>query len=179
VGFVLGDMTGQERDEWTARVRWKLEVPCGRVLVSGSLSEDFGYDVHEIGPATDGGSYDLGGYVDIPPGTYLVEVYGYPPGDLSGGWGHTSNTDLFGTWPGIEEEDPLDFFRRTRPGQTPPVWISGGYDDTPYVDFVVRLLPLDEEPPLPDLEPDGCIEWEFRKPDLCPVGLRSGLREAP
>jgi len=179
VRFVLGELTAPERDEWTARVRWMLDIPCGRILVSGSLSEDFEYDIQEFARARHQGSYELGCYVEVPWGDYLVEVYGYPPGDLSGGWGRTAHAELFGTWPGIEAEDPMSFFRRTRPGETAPVWISGGYDATPYVDFVVRLVPLERTPPVPTLEPNGCIEWEYRKPELCPLGLRSSLADGP
>lgn len=174
VCFVLGDLSDQEEREWTARVRWKLDGPCGQVLVSGPISDDLEDELSGIEPAEDGGSYWTGCHVEVSPGEYHVEVYGYPPGDLSGGWGRIAKSDLFGTSPGIEPEDPPT--SSASPAQTRrPGLVEGGYDDTPYVDFVVRLSPLTHDPPLPDLEADGCIEWEFRKPDLCPTGLRSNL----
>ena len=105
VRFVLGELTEQEKSEWTGRVRWKLAVPCGQVLVSGTLSDDFADELTEIKAAEDRGSYMLGCHVGVPPGEYLVEVYGYPPGDLSGSWLRISS-DLLGCHPDIEPEAP-------------------------------------------------------------------------
>lgn len=177
IRFVMGELDAQEDAEWTAHVRWKLNVPCGQVIVSGSLSEDFDDEFAEIGKAVDGGSYWVGGYVEVPPGEYRVDVYSYPPGDLSAGWGHITKTDLFGKHPGIEPEKELDYFNRTRPGQEPPVWIKKEYYETSYVNFVIQLSPLATDITAPPVEADGCIEWEFRKPEVCPVGIASKLPE--
>lgn len=177
VRFMVGDLTEQEAAEWTARVRWKLNVACGQVMVGGCLSEDFEDEVAEIQPATPGGGYWMGGYVEIPPGDYQVEVYGCPPGDLSAGWGHITNTSLFGTVPGIEPESEMEYFRRTRPGQALPAWLQEGYDETPYVNFIIRLSPLTDDLPFPKLDGDGCLVWEFRKPAICPLGMRAEVAE--
>lgn len=41
------------------------------------------------------------------------------------------------------------------------------------VSYILRLLPLKTEPPLPELvsEIGGCGEFEFRRPALCPLGI--------
>lgn len=160
VRFVTGELNAQEEAEWTARARWKLNVPCGQVIVSGPLSEDFDDEFSEIGKAVEGGSYWVGAYVGVPTGEYRVDVYSYPPGDLSAGWGHITNTDLFGKQPGIEAEKELDYFNRTRPGEEPPAWIREEYDETSYVNFEVRLSPLATDLTAPQIETVGCIEWE-------------------
>jgi hypothetical protein len=177
VRIVVGDLTPQEETEWVARVDWKLHVPCGEVLVSGILTPDFEREFAEIVPAEHGGSYWAGAYVSVPPGEYRVEVLSYPPGDLSSGWGMMTNSRTFGRHPTIKPEKPLDYFKRTRPGATPPPWITDEPDDgPPYIDMIVRLSPLEEEPStLPSFEDDSCIQWEFRKPDICPIGIRSTI----
>lgn len=172
VRFTVGDLNDQAEAEWTARVRWRLSVPCGKVIVSGSLSEDFDDEFSAIEDAVDGGSYWVGCFVDVPPGEYQVEVYSYPPHDLSSGWGHITYTELFGEVPGIEPEEALDYFRRTRPNDDPPRWVKGDYEETSYINFIVRLQPKVAELSTPKLEGDGCIEWEFRKPEICPLGIR-------
>jgi hypothetical protein len=175
VRFVVGDLTPDEEAEWTAHAVWKLDVGCGQVIVSGSLSEDFDDEFAEIEKAVDGGSYWVGCYVEVPRGEYRVDVYSYPPGDLSAGWEHITNTELFGKHPAVEPEEAASYFRRTRPGLEPPAWIKEGYDETSYVNFVVRLSPLAGEVSAPAMEEDGCIEWEFRKPEICPLGIRTNL----
>ncbi|MGE0087064.1 MAG: hypothetical protein AB7S75_21890 [Desulfococcaceae bacterium] len=173
VRFIIGDLNQQEESEWTARVRWKLAVPCGKMLISGILTPDFDDDFSDIILAENGGSYQAGCYVEVPPQTYQVEVYSYPPGDLSGGWGMIENPGTFGKNPMIKPENPVNYFRRTRPGEKIPLWIEDQFEEVSYVNFAVRILPLTEEISQPDLENDGCIKWEFRKPGICPLGIRS------
>jgi len=178
VRFVLGDLSEQEASEWTARVRWKLNVPCGKVIVSGVLDDDVEYWFPEIGAAKNNGSYELGCYVEVPAGEYLVEVHSYPPGDLSTGWGRIEKDGLFDSLPEIERENPIDYFKRARPDEEPPKWIKDDYDfDTYFINFIIRLAPLNEELPAPKLEEDVCIEWEFRKPAICPIGIKSDYEE--
>lgn len=178
VRFVVGDLTEQEEAEWTAHVCWKLNVACGQVMVSGCLSEDFEDEVSEIEPAVPGGSYWMGAYVEVPPGDYQVDVYSYPPGDLSAGWGHITDPSLYGKAPGIAPENEMEYFRRTRPEEELPAWLKEGYDETPYVNFIIRLSPLASDLPFPKLEEDGCLAWEFRKPEICPLGMRAEVSEA-
>jgi hypothetical protein len=132
-----------------------------------------------MGRARESGAHELGCYVEVPPGEYGVEVYSYPPGDLSSGWGHISDPDLFGAVPGIEAEAPIEYFRRTRPKENSPAWIKGEVDDTSYINFLVRLSPLQGQVLLPKLEEgDLGIEWEFRKPVQCPLGILAQLSAA-
>lgn len=175
VRFVLGDLTQQEESDWTARVTWKLIVPCGEVLVSGILTPDFNDEFSAIVPAEPKGSYWAGAYVEVQPGEYQVDVYSYPPGDLSSGWGIITDPRTFGRHPGIEPEKPLEYFRRTRPNEEPPAWVEDKYEEGLYVDFIVRLSVLKEDLAPPDLDEDGGINWEFRKPEICPKGIRSEI----
>lgn len=175
VRFVFDELTEQETSEWVATARWKLDVACGRVLVSGILTPDCEKEFAEIVPAEANGSYWAGAYVTVPPALYQVEVYSYAPGDLTGGWGMIVNSRTFGKHPGIEPERALDYFRRTRPDETAPAWLKQEEveeDEGLYVDFIVRLAPLQEALPEPQLDGDG-IAWQFRKPEKCPLGIRS------
>jgi hypothetical protein len=178
VRFVSGDLTEQEGAEWTARVRWKLNIPCGRLVVSGCLDEDIEDEISDLKAAKNKGSYWYGCFVDVPAGEYQVEVYSYPPGDLSGGWGQIETPELFIPTAGLEPEPPIDYFRRTRPDEEPPVWIQGEYDETPYVNFLIRLSTMTEDLPAPEFDEVDCLQWEFRKPDICPLGLRSTFSKA-
>ncbi|MEW6126454.1 MAG: hypothetical protein AB1757_05400 [Acidobacteriota bacterium] len=176
VRVVIGDLNEQESAEWTARARWHLKVPCGKLLITGALDND-----DEFEPIKDGDKFWLGGYVEIEPGEYLVEVLSYAPGDLSTGWGQIENHDgkgLFRPTAGIKPEKPLDYFKRTRPNEEAPAWIrdEGFIGEAEYVNFVVRLAPP-VDLPAPQFEAGGFLQWEFRKPEICPVGIRSATFE--
>lgn len=176
VRFILGDLNEQEAAEWTSRAIWKLDAPCGEILVSGVLTPDFQAEFATMVPAEANGSYWLGAYIAVPPGAYLVEIHGYPPGDLSGGWGTITEPRMFGAQPGIQPEKPLEYWWRTHPDETPPGWMADEPEEEgSYVDFIIRLSPLEGEMAKPALEEDGCLQWEFRKPDICPAGIRSSL----
>jgi hypothetical protein len=108
---------------------------------------------------------------------YLYEAYSYLPGDLSGGWGMITNPRTFGKHPGIEPEKAVDYFRRTRPNQGSPTCIEDKNEEGSYIDFIIRLRPLKEESMPPDMEEDGCIKWQYRKPAICPTGIRSDIVE--
>ncbi len=178
VRFILGDLNEQEESEWVARVRHKLNVPCGEVIVSVVLDDDFEYWFSEFVLTGNNGSYEMGSYVEIPSGEYLLEVYSYPPGDLSTGWGQIEKGGLFKSSAGITRENPLDYFHRTRPNEEPPKWIKDEYDnETYYVNFIIRFAPLNEDLPIPKFEEDICVEWEFRKPDICPIGIKSNYKQ--
>jgi hypothetical protein len=177
VRFILGELSQQEQAEWTARALWKLDIPCGEVLISGILTPDFNEEYSAIVPAAANGSYWAGAYIGVPPGVCQVEVYSYPPGDLSGGWGMMTNPRTFGKHPGIASEKAVDYFCCTRPHQEPPAWIEEKDKEGSYIDFIIRLGPLQKEPMQPDMEEDGCIKWEYRKPDICPLGILSDCAE--
>lgn len=169
VRLVLDELTEREAEDWTARARWRLNIPCGKLLVTGVLDYE-----DEIPRAKNGDEfYDGCGYVEVPPGEYQVEVYSYPPGDLSTGWGQIDNPDLF-SGP-LQAEKRLDYFQRTRPNEAPPEWLDEeNYSlQNAYVNFVIRLTTSKEELPALQFEEDGCLQWEFRKPDKFPHGTPS------
>jgi hypothetical protein len=109
--------------------------------------------------------------VEVPPGEYQVEVYSYPPGDLSTGWGQIEDPRTFkGKLPA---EKPLDYFHRTRPQEEPPEWLNDeSYQmENRYINFVVHLTAVKDELPPLEFEGDGFIEWEFHKPEKFPLGV--------
>jgi len=176
VRVVLGDLTAEERDEWTARAAWKLNLESGKMVVSGVCDEDLENYMREFPSAEDGGEYFLGCFVELPPGEYAATIYSYPPNDLSGGWMSLADPRdfklCFGRNPEFQYEKPRDYFTRTRPLEQPPAWVEDGYEDDNFLNFVIHLAPLKEPPALPEFETDGCILWTFRKPERCPKGIR-------
>ena len=185
VRVVLGELNEQETEEWVARVRWKLNLSSGKMVISGIADEDAEY-FRDMPSAIEQKDNDyLQCYVEVPPGEYQVEVYSYAPGDLSTGWGQIVDPDLFTPSKGIEPESLKNYFNRTRPNEEPPAWI--GYEITdddeklkeyatlasgyPCIDFIVKLSPVSDELPIPELEDDGYLAWEFRKPERCPLGI--------
>jgi hypothetical protein len=184
VRVVMGELNDQENEEWVARVRWRLDLACGQMIVSGVLGDS---DVDEIPEASAIAKNEdcLQCYVSVPPAEYQVEIYSYAPGDLSTGWGQITGCSLFPATEGITPEHLKDYFERTRPNTPIPAWI--GYEiaedperrqqyyqeasDLHYTDFVIRLSPILEDLPPPELEEGGSVKWEFRKPDRCPLGL--------
>ena len=189
VRVVMGDLNEQERDEWVARVRWRLDLSGGKMVVSGVLGEEEEFlemsDARAIAQDND----CLECYVSVPPKEYQVEIYSYAPSDLSTGWGQIVNPSLFKPTAGIVAEPLKDYFERTRPDTPMPAWIAYEialvensdqqhkyYDQAAklrYTDFVIRLSPVIEDLEPPELEAGGSVKWEFRKPDRCPLGLVS------
>ncbi len=184
VRVIMGDLNQQEQEEWVARVRWVLDLSCGAMIVSGVLGDT---DVAEIPNAVtlDHESDCLQCYVTVPPNYYQVEIYSYAPGDLTTGWGQITGSSLFPISEGIEPESLKTYFERTRPNTPIPPWIGCEIATDPqlraeyysaasalhYTDFVIRLSPAIEELPPPEITPDGSVQWEFWKPERCPLGL--------
>lgn len=181
VRVVFGDLTEQEDLEWTSRIAWKLELDSGQMVVSGVCDEDLEETMEEFPTAEDGGEYDLGTFVEVPPGKYAVAIYSYPPGDLAGGWMRLEKRgffrETFGRDSEIPFEKPIDYFTRTRPGEIPRDWIKDGWEDANFLGFVIQLTPLAAEPPPLRFEEDGCAGWEYRKPAICPVGIELESRD--
>jgi hypothetical protein len=169
---VVGDLTDREESEWIGRIRSKLSVPCGKLLITCGGGDD-----QELKAAMSGKGYpdyrDYFKQIAVPPGDYLAEVYAFVS---------SMTVDFY-----FEEGEPLEeWFRRTRPGQDLPLWLQyfnqgraiGELGDD-LVSYILRLSPLASEPELPRLvdEIGWCGEFDFRRPDLCPLGIpRSALR---
>ncbi|MDS3860124.1 hypothetical protein RIF25_04825 [Thermosynechococcaceae cyanobacterium BACA0444] len=179
---ILRELNQREQEDWTARVAGQLNLPTGQMVVSGIVDRN-----QEVPALADIDPEDgLQLYVNVTPGEYAVTVYAYPPGDLSTGWGQIADPDLFKPTAGIEPENPLDYFLRTRPGEAMPDWLGAEYgataaerdefnqacEESPgFIDFVVQLLPLKEPLPSPWLDGEMFIPWEFRKPQRFPLGV--------
>lgn len=169
-----GDLTDEEKAEWTSRAAWKLNLESGQMVVSGVIPEDD--ELSEFEAAENGGEYWTGCFLEIPKGEYAATIYSYPPNDLAGGWMRLEKPDLFkmcfSSTADLQYEKPLDYFNRTRANETPPGWIKDGYEQANFLDFLIHLVPLAGDLKMPGFEPDGCLVWEYRKPEICPVGIR-------
>ena len=186
-----GGLTADEDAEWIARATWKLNVPCGKVLLCG------GFDPRLLAAWRDQGN-DWDGSVqplDVPPGNYLVDLYTYRQ-TISGRF-------LDEKWP-----TPLGkWFRRDYPGRRFPAWLVEELQVSPELDpgheqvwsksleeirssievddsigytvgYLVHLQPWNAQAKLSKLPVDGWFEPETgeRVPARCPLGLISEAR---
>lgn len=176
VRVVRGDLTDEEKSEWTAKVTWTLNLESGEMAVSGVCDPDLAKYLEDFGDGVNETDCHLGCILNIPKGVYQIDVYSYPPNDLSGGWmaieDRSSFRACFGKDSEIPYEKPLDYFNRTRPNEIVPDWIKEGYEDASFLDFVIHLSTFNGEMPIPKFEDDSCLEWEYRKPEICPIGIR-------
>jgi hypothetical protein len=182
VRLVLGgELTDEEQSNWTSRAEAKFSLPSGDMIVSGILDPDFDRWVAGFGAfavdAGDGGRHELGCRVAVPAGDYRVAFYGYPPNDLAGGWMRIEEPGdfkaAFSEDPGPDtDEKAVDYFTRTRPGEPVPEWVSQGWEDAAFLDFVIHLRTLDGESSDLQTDPSSFLDWQFRKPDVCPLGIR-------
>ena len=169
VVFIEGDLNEREEAEWIGRVRSKLVVPCGEImLMGGGMPEDFEDALPNFEPPNP--HYKYFQKLKVEPGTYLVEVYAF-----LGAYKVNEH------W---EESDPEDFEKwwdESRPGQKRAEWIES-FKEEEYVDsedyelqeYIIRIVPTNEDIPLPALDEDykWVGDFEMRKPALCPLGLK-------
>ncbi|MCI0490873.1 MAG: hypothetical protein L0229_30135 [Blastocatellia bacterium] len=164
--IVIGDLSEQEEAEWLGRISSKLSIPCGKLLIFCGGGDEGDIEGAISGEGLDG--YDeYFASVSVPPREYLVEIYAYVS---------SMNVDFY-----FEDDEPLEeWFHRTRPGLEMPLWLKyfnqgraiGELGDE-LVSYIIRLAPLVTEPPVPRLveEIGWCGEFEFRRPELCPLGI--------
>lgn len=179
VRVVVGGLDEREREDWTARARWRLDLPSGRLLVSGSMD-------NLDPPALDQADLDdlVECHVGVPPGSYAVTIYAYPPYESSTGWDQIADPDTFPPSAGIEPEHPLHYFARTRPGLALPDWLAASYFengeakdrphdalDSEYLEYLIQLTPISEAPADWAFDIEKGPQWEFRKPKRCPLGV--------
>lgn len=187
VRLIFGELSQEEQDNWTSRLAARVEVPSGQLIVAGILDPDFDRWVVEFGTSqpepTDAvettGEHELGCIVPVESGAYNVEIYSYPPNDLAAGWMKIEDRELFETaggetsGDGGPRESAQEYFERTRPGEPVPEWIAEGYEDAEFLDFVVRLERVgDADAEAAKAAGQQYLDWEFRKPAVCPVGIR-------
>ena len=178
VRIVFGELDDEEASEWTSSISGSLNVGSGRMIVSGVCDDGLEGHIADFPPAENGGDYELGTIVDVEPGTYSVSIYSFPPNDLAGGWMRLIDKGFFKRtlWQtqGIDFEKPLAYFERTRPGESVPQWIAEGWDEQDFLDFVIQLGPARTTQASQKFEDDGCLEWQYRKPEKCPKGIVLG-----
>jgi hypothetical protein len=186
IRVVAGDaLTPQEAEEWVGKIEWRLNVPDGKLAITGGavlVNEEYDPDdpYYESYLRT----------MDIPPGFYRATIYSYVPGINGSGAldslakGHRKG-EAFGTW-----------FRRTRPGETFPAWLRDWCIGDPstdpdhreewksakrlenseipdYVHFLVHLEPASRLNPAKPSISDGWFGEAHgaRRPEKCPLGL--------
>lgn len=117
VRVVAGDqLTPQESEEWVARVDWRLNIPDGKLAITGGavlVNEEYNED--------DPYYKDYLGVVELPAGFYRAAIYSYVPGvngnaildHLAGGDGKDRWEDGF---------DAPALVKRFRPGCVSGAW---------------------------------------------------------
>jgi hypothetical protein len=141
--FVIGDLTEQEEKNWIARLRWKLNIPCGKlILCCGCLAEDLEPATAGIAPRRDFEIYQL---IDVPPDEYLVEIYAFFSSQTV-----QCSLDEWDDKGNYTENVELEkWYQANRPG------IAG-------ISYIIRLGRLESEPPMPELESGWFQKFEFR-----------------
>lgn len=142
--FLLGELDEREEHDWIARLAWKLNIPCGKLVLCCGWAEE------DLTPACAGQppeeNYVVYQTIDVPPDEYLVEIYAY----LSSLTVQISLDEEDENGFLRENEELAEWYRRNRPG------IAG-------VDYIIRLKPLENgEPRLPRIEEGWFEEFEFR-----------------
>jgi hypothetical protein len=178
------DLDPQETEEWVARLEWPLEVPDGKLAITGGailVNEEY----------EAGGCEESVASLQIPKGRYRATLYTHLPGvngqaaldHLAGGYGKARPA---GAW-----------WRASRSGQTMPAWLrqrcvaypdtdpghesewegveSLSQDQTPdVIDFLLHLQRDDDfRPERKFVEQDGWFPLHegARQPEICPRGL--------
>ncbi|VXD23390.1 hypothetical protein [Planktothrix paucivesiculata] len=144
--IVVGNLTQEEEDQWLGRLAWKLNIPCGKfvVLCGGGYAEDLAHAISGNPPQE---NYEIFQVFDVPPAEYLVEIYAYQSSLTA--YQHLSSLKHSKDF---NEDDDLE---------------EEGYDENGnliLVSYIIRLTPLDIEPPFPHLDFHGwCDQFEFRE----------------
>lgn len=144
--FLLGDLNEQEERDWIARLAWKLNIPCGKLIVCcGCDAEDLEHAVSGEPPDE---HYVIFQTIEVPPAGYLVEIYAY----FSSMTVQVSLDEYDGKGNLVENEALAKWYQSNRPG----------IDD---IDYIIRLKPLENEPAMPKLEEGWFGKFEFRPID--------------
>ena len=159
--FVVGELSEEERQQWVGRIRTRLNVPCGKLVLMGG-----GMTAEDYDPAWSSG-YAV---VEVEPGEYDVELLFYP--------GSYRAMEFLGE----DAEELGRWFRETRPGEAEPAWLKAvrDEDDTferdSLVGYLVHVSPAQgtaERPQVEAVQYTGNFveKTELRRPERFPVGL--------
>jgi hypothetical protein len=184
-----------EKREWLARIRWRLNVLDGRVLVMGGFDPDvLGWWRDEHAPDEDGRGVAV---AQVAPGTWDLDVYTYV-GSMNGNTLLEQGPAPVGTW-----------FRRDHPDRAFPLWLAhildyGGAEDPGYEDqwrhskesvadgtlvidantrgFVGLLFHFHKRPADEELDPYPDAGWfdseaGARMPERCPLGIATTVED--
>lgn len=122
----------------------------------------------------------------VPKKRYRIEIRSFLPHSMACWQWAKANT---------RSEKLGSYFRRTRPGESFPEWLSEicwshpaddpGHEkewrglnavsapQSAYVEFLVNLLPPSSRKPVSKISRNGTAEWEIRCPELCPKGIKA------
>jgi hypothetical protein len=185
---VGGSLTEDEDAEWLSRVTWRLNVPCGQLLLCGGFDPRTLVDWRDTGDDWEGTVQAF----DVPPGEYLVDVYTYRP-TINGRFLEDSWPLPLGAW-----------FRKEHPGRAYPGWLFDELETIPELDpnhedewsdssavdrdveegrrhvigYLVHLRQWDAQATLTELPEDGWFAPEngARVPLRFPLGLPTDAR---
>ena len=192
-------LTEIEAAEWVGRVDWFLRVADGKLALQGYFSDDFDQDY-----LLEDESLRI---IDVPPGDYHVELYTYFPQLNAEYCLRAADDEPIGTWfrrtrPDDDFPDWLKIWLTEDEPEADPghedSWEafaeSDAYgelldrvgDTVCYIDFLLRLTPLDEAE-TPFVLDDNTVDsggWflltlNARKPERCPLGLIADLPPEP
>ena len=138
--FILGNLTPEQERDWCARLTWKLHIPCGKlILLCSCTAEDLAHAVSGRSPKE---HFEIFQVIDIPPDSYLVEIYAYP----------SSSTVIM-----TLDDEEYEEFEKTMPEKE--------YDEAgnlTLVNYIIRLSPLTSEPEMPHHSGSWLDTFTFR-----------------
>ena len=145
--FILGDLNEQEERNWIARLQWKLNIPCGKLILCCGCSDE------DLGPAAAGQPpdkhYEIYQVINVPPAEYLVEIYAFLPSMTV-----QVSLDVYDEKGNYREDEELEkWYQENRPG-------------IEFLGYIIRLKPLENEPTMPELDGGWFQKFEFRPAEI-------------
>lgn len=141
--FVLGDLNEQEERDWLACLSWKLNIPCGKLVICCGCSAD--ELEHAISGKPPDKNYMIFETIEVPPAEYLLEIYAY----------FSSMTVQVS----LDEYDEKGKYRENKELEK---WYQTNHPGLENIGYVIRLKPLEDEPPMPKLNGSWIEDFEFR-----------------
>ncbi len=140
--FVIGDLTNQEQNDWCARLTWKLNIPCGKlILLCSCVAEDLSHAISGKPPRE---NFMIFQVIDVPPDFYEVNIYAY---SSSPTFMETLDDEEYERYQEKLESDLDDYDNEGK-------LTSVGY--------IICLSPLNGELPLPEMTGSWFEKFTFR-----------------